>query len=398
VQSVAYFLSGKLDIMTKFASPMAGIYLHIPFCKQACHYCDFHFSTSLQSREALIKALLREAELQKNFFSSGHGSAVLDTLYYGGGTPSLLPADEIKKLMDTLREYFPVSPSAEVTLEANPDDLTGEKIRGLKEAGINRLSIGVQSFRDSDLRFMNRAHNASEAESSVKRAQDAGITNISIDLIYGVPGLDNAGWKYNLEQAFALDVPHLSCYALTVEEKTALSHMIRTGKTVAPDDSQAEAHFLFLAEEAPKHDFIHYEISNLAREGFHSRHNSSYWSGEPYLGLGPSAHSYNGRNRSWNIRNNPLYIQSISSGKIPSETETLTTEQRFNEQVMISLRTKEGIDLEKINHQFGGEYLSHLQKIIPTFNVEWIDSKNGRLALTKKGMLFADHIASALFI
>ena len=377
---------------------MAGIYVHIPFCKQACHYCDFHFSTSLKNKDALLEALRKEAVLQKEFFSGTlpEGS-LLDTLYLGGGTPSLLDSDELARLFDALRSNFPVSGQAEITLEANPDNLNASALKGMKDAGINRLSVGVQSFRDSDLVFMNRAHNSAQAESSVKRAQDAGITNISIDLIYGVPGLDNTGWKQNLAKAFELQVPHLSCYALTVEEKTALSHMIRTGKVLAPDDGQAEAHFLFLADEAPKHGFIHYEISNLAKQGFHSRHNSSYWSGEPYLGLGPSAHSFNGRNRSWNVRNNSVYIQSISTGKLPSETETLTTEQRFNEYVMITLRTMEGLGLDKLRDDFGNAYHQHILKNLPSINKDWIHSDQKSIRLTTNGMLFADRIAAELF-
>jgi oxygen-independent coproporphyrinogen-3 oxidase len=285
-----------------------------------------------------------------------------------------------------------------VTLEANPDDLDAEKIRGLRKAGINRLSIGVQSFRDADLRYMNRVHTASQAEASVKRAQDAGIANISIDLIYGVPGLDKSAWKNNLKQAFALAVPHLSCYALTVEEKTALSHFIRTGRSVAPDDSQAEEHFMMLLEESEKAGFIHYEISNFAKDGFHSRHNSSYWKGEPYLGLGPSAHSYTGKTRRWNVRNNPLYIRSLADGKQTFEEEVLTEKQRFNEYVMISLRTRNGLSLAKVNNDFGAEYFSHLKKCIPSIDAQWLEVRDEQVRLAKKGLLFADRIASEMFV
>ena len=377
---------------------MSGIYIHIPFCKQACHYCDFHFSTSLRQKDALLEALHTEAEMQQGFFSGLLPvGKQLDTLYFGGGTPSLLTTDELRRLLDTLRQHYPVSSTAEITLEANPDDLTKEKVKGLVDAGINRLSIGIQSFRDSDLKYMNRVHTASEADASVKRAQDAGIHNISIDLIYGVPGLDGEGWKQNLQHAFSLDVPHLSCYALTVEANTALSHFIRSGKFVGPEDSQAEAHFRMLIEKTGKAGYVHYEISNFAKEGFHSRHNSSYWNGEPYLGLGPSAHSYNLLSRRWNVRNNPGYIRSLAKGKIPFEEETLTPQQRFNEFVMISLRTSQGLILERAK-EFGSEFPGHLKKLLATTNPEWVEQTDRHVRLTTEGMLFADRIASDLFI
>lgn len=379
---------------------MAGIYIHIPFCRQACHYCDFHFSTSLKTKDDLVKALMKEAFLQKEFFSGLlKNGEELTTLYFGGGTPSLLSGDELTILLETLHKHFHVSPSAEITLEANPDDLNSEKLRGLMNAGINRLSIGVQSFFDEDLKFMNRAHNASQAEASVKRAQDTGISNISIDLIYGTPTLDNDRWKKNIATAFELQVPHLSCYALTVEEKTALSHFIRIGKTVAPDDQQATEQFSILMDQAEKNGFVHYEISNFAKEGFNSRHNSNYWKGEPYLGLGPGAHSYNVHSRQWNVANNPQYIKGIQQAIIPCEREELSATQRYNEYVMISLRTKEGIDLAKVESNFGSDYISHIKSELEKIGKgDLLISAENHIVLTNRGKHFADRLAADLFI
>jgi len=379
---------------------MAGIYIHIPYCRQACHYCDFHFSTSLHTKSGLVHALAGEARLQKNYFSGALNKATsLETIYFGGGTPSLLSGDELKMLMDTLADTFPVSPSAEITLEANPDDLDKDKLQVLRQAGINRLSIGIQSFHDRDLHYMNRLHTAAQAEASVKRAQDADIPNISIDLIYGTPTLTATLWKQNLDKAFALQVPHLSCYALTVEEKTALSHMIRTGKTVAPDEQHMEEQFNTLVDLTCRNGFSHYEISNFAKDGFHSRHNSNYWNGEPYLGLGPAAHSFIGNRRQWNVRNNPVYIKSIEEGRIPCETEELTLNQRFNEYVMISLRTQKGLDVGKVKSDFGTDYVSHLAKEMAASVAKGLLEQNeNQVVITKKGKLFADRIASDLFV
>ena len=378
---------------------MAGIYIHIPYCRQACHYCDFHFSTSLQTKDKLVKALAREARLQQNYFSEWQKpGTMLDTIYFGGGTPSLLSGDEMKILLDVFSDTFPVSPGAEITLEGNPDDLGKDKLLAIRQAGINRLSIGIQSFHDEDLHYMNRLHTASQAEASVKRAQDTGITNISIDLIYGTPTLTAERWQQNLETAFALDVPHLSCYALTVEEKTALSHMIRTGKALAPDEQHIEQQFHTLVNLSGAQGFIHYEISNFAKEGFHSRHNSSYWKGEPYLGLGPAAHSFIGNRRQWNVRNNPAYIKSIEEGTIPCESEELTVNQRFNEYVMISLRTQNGLDMEKVKTVFGNDFVSHLElEMAPSVTEGMVERKDNRILITGKGKLFADRIASDLF-
>jgi oxygen-independent coproporphyrinogen-3 oxidase len=378
---------------------MAGIYLHIPFCRQACHYCDFHFSTSLKTKDDLLMALQQEIRLQEHYFDArGETGHPLETLYFGGGTPSLLGGEELQRLTGQLTAAFPFAGEAEVTLEANPDDLGAAKVRELVRAGVNRLSIGVQSFFDEDLRFMNRLHNAAQAEAAVKRAQDAGITNISIDLMYGIPGLTPERWRENLSKAFALQVPHLSCYALTVEERTALSHMIRTGKMVAPDEAAAAVHFRALRAAAAQQGFEHYEISNFALPGFRSRHNSSYWTGAPYLGLGPGAHSFNGEVRQWNVRNNNVYIRALQEGRIPAESEILTKDQHFNETVMIRLRTIEGLRLEDVRSQFGNAYRTHLEKEAqPFIEKGWLRAENDHLQLSESGMLFADRISSGLF-
>ena len=376
---------------------MPGIYLHIPFCRQACHYCDFHFSTQLKNKEPFLDALYKEIGLRKNYF--GDENAVINTIYFGGGTPSLLSADEVKKIIDTIHKYYTVSPSAEVTLEANPDDLTNEKVKELRATPVNRFSIGIQSFFDEDLRFMHRAHDSAQATGSVKRVQDAGFENITIDLIYGTPTLGNDRWKRNIETAFALNVPHISSYNLTVEDRTALANMVRTGQVKDVDDQQSAEQFKILMDEMRKNNFIHYEISNFCKEGFYSRHNSNYWKGEKYLGLGPSAHSYNGISRQWNVSNNALYIKAISEGRLKYEIEMLTTEQRYNEYVLTTLRTIWGTSLQHIENEFGKEYLRHcLSEADEYFSSGVLVRKEEHLYLTEEGKLVADRVASDLFI
>jgi len=279
---------------------MSGIYIHIPFCRQACHYCDFHFSTSLKNKKPFLKALLKESELRRNYL----GNEKIQTIYFGGGTPSLLTKDEILFIIDELHKYHEIEPAAEITLEANPDDLSIEKIKELKQTPVNRLSIGIQSFFDEDLKFMNRTHNAEEAVSSVKASQDEGFENITIDLIYGTPTLTNENWEQNLSRALSLNVPHVSCYELTVEPNTALHSFIKKGKIGPLDEQKTAMQFEMVMNRMKAENFIHYEISNFCKEGFYSRHNSNYWSRKKYLGLGPSAHSYNGTSRQWNIANN----------------------------------------------------------------------------------------------
>ncbi len=374
---------------------MSGIYIHIPFCKQACSYCDFHFSTSLKSKDAFLSSLIREIELQKNYLGE---DAKVETVYFGGGTPSLLSAKELDKIFKTLYDNFSIAKNAEITLEANPDDLSKLKLQELKSSPVNRLSIGIQSFFEADLNLMNRAHTAQLAENCIKESQQAGFENITADLIYGTPGLSDENWRKNLAKVFSYDIPHLSSYSLTVEEKTPLESHIKKGKVKPVDEEQSAEQFLILMDEAAKNGYEHYEISNFCKPGFHSRHNSNYWKGIKYLGLGPSAHSFDGNARQWNVSNNFRYIQSIAENKIPSEKETLTLEQKFNEYMMTGLRTSTGISLEKVKTEFGENHLNTLLTEAKIYlNSDKIIQKENHLILTNQGKLIADRISSDFF-
>ena len=374
---------------------MAGIYIHIPFCKKACHYCDFHFSTSPVYKDQMVQALRSELKLKKDYV----GSQQIETIYFGGGTPSLLSAEELGMLVSEITEHYPVSSSAEVTLEANPDDLNPQKVRELKQTLINRFSIGIQSFFEEDLKWMNRAHSASEALSSIKRVQDAGFENITADLIYGYPLLSDEKWQFNIRELIELRIPHISSYSMTVEPATALAAFIKKGKQTPMDENQSARQFEILMKELEGAGFEHYEISNFAKPGRYSRHNSNYWEGVDYIGIGPSAHSFNGESRQWNIADNMEYIQAIESNKIPSEIEKLTKENRVNEYIMTSLRTSKGMKLDLITHQFGEEYAEAIvQALDPFLDRDWITRNGQLLTLTKTGKLFADHIASELFV
>lgn len=291
---------------------MAGIYIHIPFCKQACHYCDFHFSTAMKNKDAMVSALAKEIQLRRNELAK----EMVETIYFGGGTPSVLSPTEIHFLIESVYENYDVSDNPEITLEANPDDLTKERIRELSTSKINRLSIGIQSFFDDDLQLMNRAHNAAEAQKSLLEATKH-FDNISIDLIYGIPGMSNQKWKQNIETALSFGIPHISSYALTVEPKTALKKLIQTGKIAEPKDEVAQQHFEILVETLEANGFVHYELSNFGKQGYFSRNNSAYWLGKKYLGIGPSAHSYDGVSRSWNIANNSIYLKSLAEDTLP---------------------------------------------------------------------------------
>lgn len=372
---------------------MAGIYIHIPFCRKACHYCNFHFSTTLKNKEAVIGAIVHEITLQQNYLS-----APVETIYFGGGTPSLLNADELQKLLNVIKEHFDISPSAEVTLESNPDDITEEKLIEWKSAGINRLSIGIQSFYEKDLQWMNRAHNATQAKQSILIAQAAGFNNITIDLIYGTPVLSDEEWIHNIEMAIDLNVPHLSCYALTVEQGTALSKMIDQKKKENTNEEKQQRHFQLLTERVVLAGFEHYEISNFAKPGFRSRHNSSYWNGKAYLGLGPSAHSFKDNTRQWNISNNALYVKSIQQNIVPFEMETLTPVQQLNEYIMTGLRILEGISLETIQQKWSEAYSQQILNAAAKYIKEGLaEKKDGRIILTAHGKFYADGIAADLF-
>ncbi|MDI1257061.1 MAG: radical SAM family heme chaperone HemW [Flavobacterium sp.] len=373
---------------------MSGIYIHIPFCKQACYYCDFHFSTSMKNKGAMVLALAKEIKMRKSEFKD----EIVETVYFGGGTPSVLSNAEINFLTQCVYDNFNVSSAPEITLEANPDDLSDNRIIELSNTPVNRLSIGIQSFFEDDLQMMNRAHNSEEAKKCLETAVQY-FDNISLDLIYGIPGMSNEKWQQNIETALAFGIPHISSYALTVEPKTALKKLIQTGKIAAPKDDVAQEHFEILVEALERNGFIHYELSNFAKENYFSKNNSAYWLGKKYIGIGPSAHSYDGISRSWNIANNSLYLKRIEEGKLPSETEILTKNDRYNEYIMTGLRTVWGVSLSRIATEFGTEYLDYLNKNAQ----KYIDDgklivENNTLKTTKSGKFLGDGIASDLFM
>lgn len=373
---------------------MAGIYIHIPFCRQACHYCNFHFSTSLQLKNDFIEALLKEIALQKNYL----GYETVYTIYFGGGTPSILSVDEINLILEKIYTVHNIGPRPEITVEANPDDINPVKLQQWKEIGINRFSIGIQSFFDEDLHWMNRAHTAADAEACIEQVIRAGFSNFSVDLIYGGPTLSDEHWEQNINKLIQLNVPHISCYALTVEPKTALEKMIELKKKEAVDADKQARHFTFLINALRKAGYEHYEISNFAKRGFRSRHNSSYWQGEKYLGLGPSAHSFNGQSRQWNIANNALYIQSLKKNELNFEKEELSLQTQLNEYIMTSLRTMEGLDLNYVKEKFGSNYHDKLLTEAAGKKYESrLAVRNTHLILTDEGKLFADGIAADLF-
>ncbi|MBO0324317.1 radical SAM family heme chaperone HemW [Muricauda sp. CAU 1633] len=372
---------------------MSGVYIHVPFCKQACHYCDFHFSTQLGKKETMVDALVKEMELRKDELPN----ELVETIYFGGGTPSVLSNEEIERLIQTVYDHYNVIDMPEITLEANPDDLSSNRIVQLSNSLINRLSIGIQSFFEEDLQLMNRAHNAEEAENCIREATKH-FDNISIDLIYGIPGMSNDRWKTNIQKTVDFGLPHISSYALTVEPKTALKKFIEKGIVPDVDDEQAQEQFYILVDLLEANGFINYEISNFGKPGFFSRNNTSYWLGKTYLGIGPSAHSFDGQNRSWNIRNNVKYIKSIGAGELPNETETLTQTDRYNEYVMTGLRTIWGVSLERITADFGPKYVEYLTQQSHKFLEQGLlVLENDTLLTTKKGKFLADGIASDLF-
>ncbi len=373
---------------------MSGIYIHIPFCKQACHYCDFHFSTSIKKKDEMILALAKELQLRKNEFQKES----VATIYFGGGTPSRLTIADIRFLIHTIDEHYTIAEHPEITLEANPDDLSESYLLELKTIGVNRLSIGIQSFFEDDLQLMNRAHNSTEAQKCLEIATQY-FDNISLDLIYGIPGMTNEKWQQNIETALSFGIPHISSYALTVEPKTALNKMIQTGKVASPNDEVAQEHFMILVETLESKGFIHYELSNFGKQNYFSQNNSAYWLGKKYIGIGPSAHSYDGVSRSWNIANNALYLKAIQNDELPNEVEKLTLEDRYNEYIMTGLRTIWGVSLVRIEQEFGKEFLDYLKKQSQKF----ID--DGLLLIadeilkpTLKGKFLTDGIASDLFM
>ncbi len=373
---------------------MAGIYIHIPFCKKACHYCDFHFSTNTALKAQMVDAILKEIELQKNYARN----EPIETIYFGGGTPSLLEQRELFRLLNAVAKNHAIISHPEITLEANPDDICLNKLHQWRQAGINRLSIGIQSFFQEHLQWMNRAHSSIQAFNAITQSQDAGFNNITIDLIYGFPALSDEQWQKNLENAVKLDVKHISPYCLTVEEKTALHHFVKKGQVAAPSEEQGAKQFEYMTDYLIQNGFEHYEISNFAKSGFLSKHNSNYWKGKSYIGHGPSAHSFNGNSRQWNIKNNAEYIRRINTSNDWYEKEELSAETRYNEYVMTSLRTQWGCDLIYIKNKYGNnlyEYL--LMQAKPYFQSEKLIYENEILKLSSSGKLLADKIASDLF-
>jgi len=371
-----------------------GIYIHIPFCKQACHYCDFHFSTNLGKKEVMILALQKELALRKNEFEH----VKVETIYFGGGTPSVLNTEEIEAIIAAVYAHYRVSEQPEITLEANPDDLSEEKILQLAKSPINRLSIGIQSFFEEDLKLMNRAHNAEEAEKSLNFATRY-FDNISIDLIYGMPNMTNERWEQNIDKALSFNIPHISSYALTVEPKTALASFIEKGLIKPVDDEVAEQHFNILLDKMEAYGFINYEISNFGKPDYFSKNNTAYWLGKKYLGIGPSAHSYNGDIRAWNISNNKKYLKAIANSDLPIEEEILSKTDRYNEYVMVGLRTIWGVSLDRIQKDFGKKYHTYLLQQAEIYLQEHLlFLENDMLFTTKKGKFLADGIAANLFM
>ncbi|MFD2563127.1 radical SAM family heme chaperone HemW [Aquimarina rubra] len=374
---------------------MSGIYIHIPFCKQACHYCDFHFSTSTKNRDQMVFALCNEIKLRRSEIDDYE---VINTIYFGGGTPSILSTSALKFIIDTIYENYLVADDVEITVEANPDDLTTAYIKSIAVTKVNRLSIGIQSFFEEDLKLMNRAHNAQEALDCLSLATRE-FDNISIDLIYGIPGMSSKRWQENLKIALDTGIPHISSYALTVEPNTALSSFIEKGIISPVEDELAQEHFDILVETMEHAGFEYYEFSNFGKPGYFSKNNTAYWQGKHYLGIGPSAHSYNGKERSWNINNNIKYIKALQENKLPREIETLTTTDKYNEYVMTGLRTIWGVSLQKIEDDFGLTYKEYLLKQAQKHLDEHLLFLDGDIVVvTKKGKFLSDGIASDLFL
>jgi oxygen-independent coproporphyrinogen III oxidase len=371
---------------------MAGLYIHIPFCKQACHYCDFHFSTNQDGRKQLCEAIAKELRLQVSYL----GDERLETIYFGGGTPSLLSLNELEIIFFAIYKNYKVADDAEITLEANPDDLTKEKLSELKRVGINRLSIGVQSFQDDVLKFFNRAHDSKESMECIAYAREAGFANLSIDLIYAVPGQDLNQWGKNIEQAISLKPEHISAYSLTIEEKTAFGQWQKKGKLKAVDENESATNFELLMDLLTANGYEHYEISNFCKPGFYSKHNSSYWKQKKYLGVGPSAHSYNGDSRQFNVSNNQLYLKSIGKSRVPFEVEELSRENKINEYIFTTLRTQWGCDLSYLETQF--DYPRNTRLLQQLMDQQLLTLQGSVATLTRKGKLLADQIATDLFV
>ena len=373
---------------------MAGIYIHIPFCKQKCSYCDFHFSTSLKNKPTLVQSIIKEIASKKKWLTEP-----IKTIYFGGGTPSLLDIDELKLIMESLHQNYSIADNVEFTFECNPDDISSQKLKELKDVGVNRLSIGVQSFFEEDLLFFNRAHNAQEAAKSILLSQDLGFENITVDLIYGTPLLTAKKWESNLAKIEQLNIPHLSAYTLTIEPKTALHHQVKTGQIKPLADDKTIAQFQLLMQRTANYGLTQYEISNFGKEGYYSQHNSNYWKGVEYLGIGPSAHSFLNKKRIWNVANNTKYINALSSGNSYFEEEFIDLKTEYNEYILTRLRTIWGIEPTYIKKNFGEEINNHYTKeIAPYLQSAYLQQINNKITLTKEGIFIADKISSDLFL
>ncbi len=370
---------------------MAGIYVHIPFCKQACIYCNFHFSTNMDLKSRVVRAIIKESKDRSLYLKN----QLIETIYFGGGTPSLLTKKQLAQLLDSVYANYEVDAKAEITIEVNPDDINPSYAKDLMDLNFNRLSVGIQSFPEEDMQYMHRAHTSNQSFNSLKTSQDAGFKNISIDLIYGIPNTSDDHWKSNLEYAHNADIQHLSCYALTVEPKTVLAHQISKNISPGPSDLHTITQFEYLIDHSPEYGLEQYEISNFSTLGFRSRHNGNYWAGVDYLGLGPSAHSYDRVSRQWNVSNNIKYCAAIEQGLPYFEGESLTAEMIYNETVMTHLRTMQGISLKNLKAEFRDHFVSKAKDLLSR---EDIKLEHGHYKLTKQGMFIADSISVELFI
>lgn len=372
---------------------MAGLYVHIPFCKQKCSYCDFHFSTSLKHQTNLVNALVKEIQSKSSLINQQ-----IKTIYFGGGTPSLLSKKELNLLIETIHANYNIAENIEFTLECNPEDLSKDKLKEFIHIGVNRLSIGIQSFFDDDLRFFNRSHSALQAEESIRLSQDKGIENITIDLIYNIPTLTLQKWENNLNKVIALKVPHLSAYTLTIEPKTALYHQVKTKQVQLPIEGEMIKQYELLMEKTRQNGLVQYEVSNFGKEDYFSQHNSNYWRGEEYLGFGPSAHSFYGGKRSWNVANNIKYIQAITKNLSYSENEEIDQKTSYNEYILTRLRTIWGVDRNELFEKYDSKIVHHFNKEIDKYlNSSYLQIENNVITLTQEGMMIVDGISSDLF-
>ena len=372
---------------------MSGIYFHIPFCKKACHYCNFHFSTSMRHADDMVNAIRQEIRLRRQ-----DAKDPVETIYFGGGTPSVLITQQLRVLLGEVYNQFEVIDNPEITLEANPDDLSSAYILAIQNLGVNRLSIGVQSFLDDELTLMNRAHNASQALSSVERAKKV-FDNVSIDLLFGNPNTTLDDWKRNLDRALQLEVPHISSYALTLEPKTVLERFVDKGLVSTLDENVVEAQFHHLVDTLTQAGYDHYELSSFGKAGYHSQNNMGYWQGKTYLGIGPSAHGFDGNQRYWNVSNNASYMQQITKGELPQTIEKLSVVDRFNESIMVGLRASWGVSLQAMENDLGLRYRQHLEDQAKRFVDEGLlHIDNNALKTTPKGAFLADGISADLFL